>query len=405
MHGYFRKKSSLFLEHLEEKYFFSSLVYEKCLECEAEELWQEVHKELRNLVRPVESNQKSHYCDYTWYARLVALEKHKDWLHKNWSKYSHFFADLIEVNASKIKPRLELVERQSQRNIFRIARLFWSLPYSRGYGRRLEYLVWDDQNGKLIGILGLQSPPLSLPVRDKYYQIPSERKINLVNQTMDAYTLGALPPYNELLGGKLIVLAASSREIRKDYERRYKGRSTVMLKQVLPASLVAVTTLSAFGRSSIYNRVSKGKDGQQNLWAALSLGHCEGWGTLHFSDALYAKMKIFHKQLLPDKPVINFGTGPRIRLQVTKYVLSCLGLPGTLLRHNIKREVFVIPHVANLEAILGGSRTKPIYNDQPFSQLAAFWKERYCLPRAETRCSIEGKQTIANALQLKTETL
>lgn len=399
------KKSSLFLEDLEENYFFSSLVYEKCLECEAEELWQEVHKELRNLVRPVESNQKSHYRDYTWYARLVALEKHKDWLHKNWSKYSHFFAAPIEVNASKIKPRLELVERQSQRNIFRIARLFWSLPYSRGYGRRLEYLIWDDENGKLIGILGLQSPPLSLPVRDKYYQIPSERKINLVNRTMDAYTLGALPPYNELLGGKLIVLAAASREIRKDYERRYKGRSTVMLKQVLPASLVAVTTLSAFGRSSIYNRVSKGKNGQQNLWAALSLGHCEGWGTLHFSDALYAKMKIFHKQLLPDKPVINFGTGPRIRLQVTKYVLSCLGLPGTLLRHNIKREVFVIPHVANLEAILGGSRTKPIYNDQPFGQLAAFWKERYCLPRAETRCSIDGKQTIANALQLETETL
>lgn len=360
---------------------------------------------MRNLVRPVESDQKSHYRDYTWYARLVALEKHRQWLHKNWSEYSHVFAEAEEVNADKIKPRLEFVESQSQRDIFRIARLFWSLPYSRGYGRRLEYLVWDDDNGKLIGILGLQSPPLSLPVRDKYYQIPNDRKVNLVNLTMDAYTLGALPPYNDLLGGKLVVLAAASRDIRKDYERRYKGRSTVMLKQVLPASLIAVTTLSAFGRSSIYNRVSKGKDGEQNLWAARSLGRCEGWGTLHFSDTLYAKMKIFHKQLLPDKPVINFGTGPRIRLQVTKYVLKCLGLPETLLRHNIKREVFVISHVANLEVILGGSRKKPIYNDQPFNELAAFWKQHYCLPRAKMRCSIEGKQTIANALQLETETL
>lgn len=391
---------NILLENVEKNYSFSSLVYDKCLVREAEELWQEVHKELRNLVRPVESDQKSHYRDYTWYARLVALEKHQEWLHKNWSKYSNVFAEPKDVDANKIKPRLELAERQSQKNIFRIARLFWSLPYSRGYGRRLEYLIWDDNNGKLIGILGLQSPPLSLPARDKYYKIPNDCKINLVNLTMDAYTLGALPPYNDLLAGKLIVLAAASRDIRKDYERKYKGRSTVMLKQVLPASLIAVTTLSAFGRSSIYNRVSKGKDGDKNLWAAHSLGRCEGWGTLHFSDVLYAKMKVFHKQLLPDKPVINFGTGPRIRLQVTKYVLKCLGLPETLLRHNIKREVFVIPHVANLEAILSGSRKKPIYNDQTFDELAAFWKERYCLPRAETRCSIEGKHTIANALRL-----
>ncbi|MFM6398132.1 hypothetical protein, partial [Planktothrix sp.] len=71
--------------------------------------------------------------------------------------------------------------------------------------------------------------------------------------------------------------------------------------------------------------------------------------------------------------------------------------PGTHIRHNIKREAFIIPHVENLEEMLSGIAAEPVYNDAPFSQLADFWKERYCLPRAEQRCSLEGRETIAHA--------
>ena len=380
---------------------FSPHVYEIGLESEAEELLGEINKELRNLVHLVESDHKSHYRNYTSPSRLVALDKHKEWLEKNWPKYGNFFAEPTEVGPSAIQPRLELIQKQSQRDIFRIARLFWSLPYSRGYGRRLEYLLWDEANGKLMGILGLQSAPISLPARDRKFNIPREQKIELVNQTMDAYTLGALPPYSDLLAGKLVVLAAASQDVRKDYEQRYQGRRTVMWDRVLPASLLAISTLSAFGSSSLYNRVSKGLNGKQNLWATISLGPCTGWGTLHFSDYLYEKMKSFHKKLLPEKPTSGFGTGPKIRLQVTRRVLAALGLPKNHIRHNIKREVFMITHIENLEGVLAGTGEEPIYNDKPFDDLATFWKERYCLPRAQTRCSREGRETVARILGLQ----
>lgn len=388
-------------EWLEEVPNFSPLVHEKKLENEAQEMLEAINQELRNLMRIVNPDEKSHYRSYTNHSRLIALEKHQKWLENNWPKYSHVFADPQEVDPSAIKPRLELIEQRSQRDIFRVARLYWNLPYSRGYGRRLEYLLWDDSNEKLIGLLGLQSAPIALSARDRTFNIPrdKERKIEIVNQTMDAYTLGALPPYSDLLAGKLVVLAAASQEVRKDYERRYEGRKTVMRERVLPAVLIGITTLSAFGRSSLYNRVSKGSNGKQNQWATISLGACEGWGTLHFSDALYAKMKTFHKQLFPDKPLRGFGTGPKIRLQVTKRVLKNLGLPeGKLTRHNLKREVFMIPHVENLDEVLSGTGEVPIYNDDPFDELATFWKERYCLPRSSLRCSIEGKHTIALAI-------
>jgi hypothetical protein len=363
---------------------------------------KEIRKELRHLMHTLEKDEKSYYRDAHSSARLAALEKHMGWLQKHWPKYYGIFANPCDITPNDICPRLELVENQRQNDLFRIARLTWSLPYSRGYGRRLDYLLWDDNNGKLMGVLGLQSAPLSLPARDRTFHIPYEQKIEIVNQTMDVYTLGALPPYSELLTGKLLVLAAASQDVRHDYERRYQGRITEMLSRVLPTSLIAVTTLSAFGRSSLYNRVSKGFDGKHNVWAALSLGPCEGWGTFHFSDELYQNMKQFHQRLWPEKPVQGFGTGPRIRQQIITRTLQELRLPRRFARHNIRREVFIISHIENLQAILAGAEEQPVYNDEPFSKLATFWKERYCLPRASTRSSIEGRTSIATSLGLTT---
>jgi hypothetical protein len=112
-----------------QKPLFSPRVYEKELVAEAEELKNEITKGLRNSIRSVERDTKSHYRNVHSHSRLVALGKHKAWIEKNWPKYNNFLAEPREIKPSAIQPRLELVEKQSQRDIFRIARLFWSLPY------------------------------------------------------------------------------------------------------------------------------------------------------------------------------------------------------------------------------------------------------------------------------------
>lgn len=190
------------IKALEVNYQFSPLIFEKGLEEEARALQECIEQEKCKLIVPVDPTNKSVYRDYTLPARLDALASHQQWLQNNWKKYCNCFADPEEINPEAIQPKLELVQKQYQRDIFRIARLSWSLPYSQGYGRRLNYLIWDTSNNKLMGILGLQSPPLSLPARDKYYQIPKDRELRatIINLTMDAYSVGALPPYNELLG-------------------------------------------------------------------------------------------------------------------------------------------------------------------------------------------------------------
>jgi hypothetical protein len=50
------------------------------------------------------------------------------------------------------------------------------------------------------------------------------RKLGLASQVVDVSVCGAVHPYNELLGGKLVALLLHSKEVRDLYERHYGGR-------------------------------------------------------------------------------------------------------------------------------------------------------------------------------------
>jgi len=234
----------------------------------------------------------------------------------------------------------------------------------------------DEHNGKLIGILAFQSPPLSFPARDRLFSYPTGRKTELVNQTMDIQTLGAVPPYARLLGGKLIASAAVSNEVREAYRKKYQGRATEMTERVLPADLVAITTTSAFGRSSLYNRLTyKGE------LVAQSIGYTEGYGSFHLAH-LYDEFREFlEAQDISTRG--GFGVGPRIKWQTMVRALGKLGFSSDVLKHGVKREAFLFPLVRNLSDYMEGRDTEPVYYDRPFDSLAEHWRTRWLLDRAD----------------------
>ena len=92
---------------------------------------------------------------------------------------------------------------------------------------------------------------------------------------MDAYVIGALPPYNYLLGGKLISYLLASKEVRQIYERKYKDKLTLIDKRK-SHQLAGIFTTSLYGRSSQYNRLKY--DGRL-LYN--KIGETKGFGTLH----------------------------------------------------------------------------------------------------------------------------
>lgn len=309
-------------------------------------------------------------------ASQLEIAARQDWLQRHLPEYLPFFANGDEIVPDRVDPALVEVTTEQQHDLFRMARLLWSIPFSKGYGRRLRFLIVDRANGRLMGLLALQSPPLSFPARDRLFRYPPGKKTALVNQTMDIQTLGAAPPYDRLLGGKLIALAAVSNEIRQVYWRKYSGRATEMEKRVLPPHLVAFTTTSAFGRSSLYNRLS-----YNGVAIGESLGYTEGYGTFHLMELYPLFREFLESQGISTRG--GFGTGPRRKWQTMVRALDRLGLPSDLLRHGVKREVFLFRLVDNLEAYMEGHDAEPAYRNLPFPELVTWWRQRWLLPRAE----------------------
>ena len=146
--------------------------------------------------------------------RKARLKQQRRFVQSTLPRLLNYFANGSEVVPDAISPRLELIKAHTwQSDLFRLASLSWSVPVSAGFGRRLRYLVWDDLNKKLIGIIALGDPVFNLKVRDELIGWSSaEREKRLVN-VMDAYVLGAVPLYNFLLGGKLVTALVRTKEV------------------------------------------------------------------------------------------------------------------------------------------------------------------------------------------------
>lgn len=77
-----------------------------------------------------------------------------------YKKYSHFFRKGDDINPAKIKPVMYLAPQHTRwGDLFVLVRSLWSMPYNKGYGRRLRFVVFDEHHEAVIGIIGLQSPP------------------------------------------------------------------------------------------------------------------------------------------------------------------------------------------------------------------------------------------------------
>jgi hypothetical protein len=284
-----------------------------------------------------------------------------------------------EVDPQRIRPRLVPVEAATwESRLFRYASLHWSIPVSDGYGRRLRFLIFDDANDKLIGLFGLGDPVFSIRARDELIGWTATNRAARLYHVMDAYVLGAVPPYSHLLGGKLVALAAASDEVRSAFRARYAGRRAILSGRKREPHLVLLTTTSALGRSSIYNRIRF-----RQRFVFRSAGFTSGWGEFHFSDGVYDMLSNFaHGHCTPTAKRPEWGKGFRNRRELVRKALAQLGYSENMLNHGIHRELFTVPLARNAYAFLREETDVPLYYRMPFGSLARFWRRRWMLPRA-----------------------
>lgn len=288
-------------------------------------------------------------------------------------------ADGTAVDPAAFQP--ELVEVQSDSHdelLFRYAALHWSIPVSSGYGRRLRFLVIDRSNDKLVGIIGLGDPVFALKSRDEWVAWDREQRRERLHHVMDAFVLGAVPPYSFLLCGKLVALLATADAVRDACRRKYGGRTGVISGNSRDGRLALVTTTSALGRSSVYNRLRV--DGEI---AAHSVGFTRGSGEFHFSNGLYKTMTEYAlEHCEPTAKSSQWGKGFRNRREIVKKVLQHVGMSDQWIYHGIKREVFVLPLAHNTRPFLRGEHSRLRWYHRSTEVLADEFAARWMRPRA-----------------------
>jgi len=258
-----------------------------------------------------------------------------------------FLIDGKDLDIKKVKPKLiEVNSGTDQEKIFRWWNLaWWSLPYEHPYGRQMRYIVWDEYHNSPIGIIGLQSPILSWKVRDNYLGIEADKRDYWVNQSLSAQRLGALPPYNKALGGKLVAMLMTASKIRHDFKRKYLNQVTLMQKRKLPANLLFITTTGAYGKSSVYNRLKFGSDK-----VSIHIGNSKGSGSFHIPNYLYEKLICYLKQRGYEIER-GFGNGPSRKLRFIDQSLRLLNF-STGAKHGVERAVYIFPHAKNLKDVI-----------------------------------------------------
>ena len=299
-----------------------------------------------------------------------------------------------EVEPENVCP--ELVEVRSGTrtgDLFRFASLLWSIPVSQGYGRRLRYLVRDRDNGKLIGIFALGDPVFNLRVRDEWIGWnQADRRERLVN-LMDAYVVGAVPPYADLLGGKLVASLIASEEVRNRFQERYGEREGLISGKQKQARLALVTVTSALGRSSVYNRLklvaNSESEADKPVVELRKLGATTGYGHFQITDDLFSQLRgMLQEDGHKYADGHQFGDGPNWRIRVARIGLQSLGLnPDEVLKHGIKREVYAMPIATNAGAFLTGRDEEPFFNCMTVDEIAELARNRWLVPRGERRPS------------------
>lgn len=239
------------------------------------------------------------------------------------------------------------------------------------------------------------------------------RKVGLASRLLDLNVCGAVPPYGDLLVGKLVALAPGSGEIIEAYRERYRGQVSEIASQMAGTAIVrspyvcAVTTTSLYAvAASQYNRLRvkvQTEHGEVEIrWA--EIGETEGFGTVHLGEETVRALRELSTLRRGGRWVNNlFGEGNSARLRQIREGLEELGIEtDSILRHRQFRKMY------GLEVVPGGRRALRLNlpsdaTGPAFKDIGEAWRARWLSARVTNRdviarVSASGADTVRASL-------
>src|SRR5690348_12116170 len=158
----------------------------------------------------------------------------------------------------------------------------------------------------------------------------------------DLTVCGAVPPYNTLLGGKLVAMLAASPEVVLEYRRRYEAVPSIIASSmagraiVRPANLTFIGTTSLYGeRPNQYDRTSYpcgivgGPEDESVRYRYLTShgrSRTSGVGTFQFGRDAKLAIEKYTMSITNGRRVNNvFGEGTSPKLRSLRDGLNALG--------------------------------------------------------------------------------
>ena len=246
----------------------------------------------------------------------------------------------------------------------------------------------------------------------------AQKTQHIGSSLMELNVCGAIPPYNEILGGKLVALLATSPQVIRDYKERYSDKASMIASRLKgedvfrPADLVYVGTTSLYYvGSSQYNRLKIPGDifgsDFDIIWK--KLGMTIGFGTMHISKATTLSLteatsdgfnRINH--------VFGEGASPKMRLltmAIRELLESTNEDSKDFSKHAMSRIVYGACLARNTTDYLMGKAKKPeYYTDlkkykEGTQRIIDYWTERWLTSRLNfepiyDRISSFDKQTL-----------
>lgn len=250
-------------------------------------------------------------------------------------------------------------------------------------------LDWKQSGPKLLQ----QMSQSAMGERAISFALQEVRKAGLASQIADLSVCGAVPPYNELLGGKLVALAMTSAETRSLWRERYEGQISLISSQMAgrpvsrPAELKILTTTSLYGSgSSQYNRLRLAKGVFPDLKNDITwreLAKTAGFGTVHLSAETVKVLRAVTEDAHKARRVNNrFGEGTSPRLRQLREGLDVLGITSNdVLHHATPRLFYACALVPDADRQLLGLKADKSGQASSLDAIAEAWRRRWLLNR------------------------
>lgn len=196
------------------------------------------------------------------------------------------------------------------------------------------------------------------------------RSMTVGTEIADLTVCGAVPPYNALLGGKLVAMLATSPEVVLEYQRRYRSLPSIIASSmagrpiVRPANLVFIGTTSLYGeRPNQYDRTSypcdivegpKRESVRYRYLTSPERSRTSGVGTFQFGRDTKASIEKYMSSTTNGRRVNNvFGEGTSPKLRSLRDGLNALGISSDeMLQHGMEKVVYGATLVSNCSRYL-----------------------------------------------------